>query len=76
MTCPRPRAPQKAAALVNILQLREGERVQSVLATRDYSEGRYLLFATPLAAIVKKTEFAAYNTTDQRRGIIAIKIRD
>jgi DNA gyrase subunit A len=36
----------KGRALVNILPLREGERVQSVLATRDYSEGRYLLFAT------------------------------
>ena len=26
--------------------LREDERVQSVLSTRDYSEGRYLIFAT------------------------------
>ena len=65
----------KGRALVNILPLREGERVQSVLATRDYSEGRYLLFATR-GGIVKKTEFAAYNTPINADGIIAIKIRD
>ena len=65
----------KGRALVNILPLREGERVQSVLATRDYSEGRYLVFATR-DGIVKKTEFQAYNTPINADGIIAIKIRD
>ena len=65
----------KGRALVNILPLREGERVQSVLATRDYSEGRFLVFATR-AGIVKKTEFGAYNTPINADGIIAIKIRD
>ncbi len=65
----------KGRALVNILPLREGERVQSVLSTRDYSEGRYLLFATR-GGIVKKTEFLAYNTPINADGIIAIKIRD
>jgi DNA gyrase subunit A len=57
------------------LPLRDGERVQSVLSTRDYSEGRYLLFATR-KGLVKKTEFAAYNTPINADGIIAIKIRD
>ena len=65
----------KGRALVNILPLREGELVQSVLSTRDYSEGRYLVFATR-GGIVKKTEFAAYNTPINADGIIAIKIRD
>jgi DNA gyrase subunit A len=65
----------KGRALVNILPLREGERVQSVLSTRDYSEGRYLVFATR-AGIVKKTEFGAYNTPINADGIIAIHIRD
>jgi len=65
----------KGRALVNILPLREGERVQSVLSTRDYSEGRYLVFATQ-AGIVKKTEFAAYITPINADGIIAIKIRE
>jgi DNA gyrase subunit A len=65
----------RGRALVNILPLREDERVQSVLSTRDYSEGRYLLFATR-DGIIKKTEFSAYNTPINADGIIAINIRD
>src|SRR5579863_7265041 len=65
----------RGRALVNILPLREGERVQSVLSTRDYSEGRYLVFATR-GGIIKKTEFGAYNTPINADGIIAINIRD
>src|SRR5579875_2151810 len=34
----------KGRALVNVLPMREGERVQSVLSTRDFTEGRYLVF--------------------------------
>src|SRR6202042_1522532 len=51
----------KGRALVNLLPLREGERVQSVLSTRDFNEGKYLVFATRNGT-VKKTEFGAYNT--------------
>jgi DNA gyrase subunit A len=65
----------KGRALVNLLPLREGERVQSVLSTRDFSESRYLVFATR-NGIVKKTEFIAYNTPIRADGIIAINIRD
>jgi DNA gyrase subunit A len=65
----------KGRALVNILPLREGERVQSVLSTRDFSEGKYLIFATR-KGLVKKTEFLAYNTPIKADGIIAIKIND
>jgi DNA gyrase subunit A len=64
----------KGRALVNLLQLAEGEHVQSVLATRDFSEGRYLVFATR-NGLVKKTEFPAYNTPLKERGIIAVHIR-
>jgi DNA gyrase subunit A len=65
----------KGRALVNLLPLREGERVQSVLSTRDFAEGRYLVFATR-KGMVKKTEFGAYNTPIKADGIIAINIRD
>ena len=65
----------KGRALVNLLPLREGERVQSVLSTRDFSESRYLVFATR-DGVVKKTEFIAYNTPIRADGIIAINIRD
>ena len=36
----------KGRALVNILPLREGERIQAVLSTRDFTETKYLVFAT------------------------------
>jgi DNA gyrase subunit A len=65
----------KGRALVNVLPLREGERVQSVLSTRDFNEGKYLVFATR-NGMVKKTEFGAYNTPIKADGIIAINIRD
>ena len=54
----------KGRALVNILPLREGERVQSVLATRDFTEGKYLVFATR-KGIVKKTD--SWPTTRRSR---------
>ena len=65
----------KGRALVNVLPLREGERIQSVLSTRDFTEGRYLVFATR-QGVAKKTEFLAYNTPIKADGIIAINIRD
>ena len=65
----------KGRALVNLLPLRDGERVQAVQATRDFNEGRYLVFATRKGQI-KKTEFGAYNTPIKADGIIAISIRE
>jgi DNA gyrase subunit A len=65
----------KGRALVNILPLREGERIQAVVSTRDFSETKYLVFATRNGT-VKKTELGAYNTPIKADGIIAINIRD
>jgi DNA gyrase subunit A len=65
----------KGRYLGNVLPLREGERVQSVLATRDFTESDYLVFATRRGT-VKKTEFLTYNTPIKADGIIAINIRD
>jgi DNA gyrase subunit A len=65
----------KGRALVNILPLREGERVQSVLSTRDFGESKYVVFATR-KGMVKKTELLLYNTPIKADGIIAINIRD
>jgi DNA gyrase subunit A len=65
----------KGRALVNVLPLREGEFVRAVLSTRDFTEGKYLVFATKKGQI-KKTEFLAYNTPIKADGIIAINIRD
>jgi DNA gyrase subunit A len=65
----------KGKALVNVLPLRDGEKVTAVIPTRDFSENKYLVFATS-KGLVKKTEFKAYNTPIRADGIIAIKIRD
>ena len=65
----------KGRALVNVLPLRDGEKVMAVIPTRDFKEARYLAFATA-RGLVKKTEFLAYNTPIRADGIIAIKVRD
>jgi DNA gyrase subunit A len=65
----------KGRAIVNLLPFRQGERVQAVIATRTFEEARYLVFATR-KGMVKKTEFASYNTPLKADGIIAIKLRD
>ncbi|MGB7587206.1 MAG: DNA gyrase subunit A [Solirubrobacterales bacterium] len=65
----------KGSALVNLLPLREGERVMAVIPTRDFKEGKYLAFATA-KGLIKKTEFLAYNTPIRADGIIAIKVRE
>ncbi len=65
----------RGKALVNVLPLRDGEKVMAVIPTRDFSEGKYLAFATA-GGLVKKTEFTQYNTPIRADGIIAIKVRD
>jgi DNA gyrase subunit A len=65
----------KGRALVNVLPLRQDEKVRAVIETRDYGEGRYLLFGTR-NGVVKKTEFKAYDTVLRADGIIALKVRE
>ncbi len=64
----------KGQALVNVLPLRDKERVMAAIPTRDFKEDKFLVFATA-QGLVKKTEFAAYDTPIRADGIIAIKIR-
>ncbi len=64
----------RGKALVNVLPLRDHERVMAVIPTRDFSEGQFLAFATA-KGLVKKTEFVKYNTPIRADGIIAIKVR-
>src|SRR4051794_3054735 len=65
----------KGRALINILPLRDNERIESVLSTRDFTEAAYLVFATR-KGVIKKTPFPDYNTPIKADGIIAINIRD
>jgi DNA gyrase subunit A len=67
----------KGKHIVNLLPLRQDEKICAVINTRNFdeSEGKYLILGTR-AGIVKKTLFASYNTKLKADGIIAIKIRD
>jgi DNA gyrase subunit A len=65
----------KGRAIVNLLPFRQDEQVKTVIKTRDFSEAKYLVLATR-QGIVKKTEFAAYNTPLKSEGIIAVNLRD
>ena len=64
----------RGRALVNVLPLKEKEQVMSVIPTRDFSEGKFLVFATS-KGMVKKTPFKDYDTPIRADGIIAINIR-
>jgi DNA gyrase subunit A len=65
----------KGRAIVNLLPFRQDESVRAVIATRDFKEAKFLVFATK-GGVVKKTEFLAYNTPLRADGIIAIKMRE
>jgi DNA gyrase subunit A len=64
----------KGRAIANFLPFREGETIRAVIATRDFKEADYLVFATK-KGIVKKTRFEEYNTPLKADGIIAINLR-
>ncbi len=64
----------RGTALVNLLPLDPGERIEALIDTRDFPADRYLFFATR-AGQVKKTNFAEYDKS-RREGFIAINLRD
>ncbi len=64
----------RGLALVNLLPLVEGERIQAVIDTRDYETKRFLFFATRQGR-VKKTLFNAYDSS-RRDGLIAINLNE
>jgi len=64
----------RGTAIVNLLSMAPGERVQAIIDTRDYETSRFLFFATK-RGMVKKTRFTEYDTS-RRDGLIAINLRD
>ena len=64
----------RGKALVNLLQLEEGERPAAFLATKDFPEDRFVMFATK-DGTVKKTALAAYSNV-RAVGIIAINLEE
>ena len=65
----------KGRAMTNLLPFTQDEQVKTVIRTRDFSEAKYLVLATR-KGIVKKTEFAQYNTPLKSEGIIAVNLRE
>jgi DNA gyrase subunit A len=72
---PRMGRAAKGRHVANLLPLDQGERIATVIATKDFAEAEYLLFATK-NGIVKKTAFGDYNTPLKNDGIIAINLAD
>ena len=72
---PRMGRTAKGRHIANLLPLAQGEHIASVLATKEFDEAEYLLFATR-NGIVKKTRFLEYNTPLKSDGIIAINLAD
>jgi DNA gyrase subunit A len=64
----------RGKAIVNLLDLKRGERVATTLSVRDFMEGKYVVMATK-KGLVKKTELEAYSHP-RSTGILAIKIRE
>ena len=65
----------KGRALVNLLPLVPGEEVKAVIATKDFRDADYLVFATR-KGLVKKTAFSEYDTRLRADGLIAINLRE
>jgi DNA gyrase subunit A len=64
----------RGTALVNLIALQPGERIQAIIDTRQYEEGRYLFFCTA-KGVVKKTLMSEYDSS-LRTGLIAINLRE
>ncbi|GAB5402471.1 MAG: DNA gyrase subunit A [Aureliella sp.] len=65
----------RGRAVVNLLNLEEGEQIAECVAVRDFDlPGHFLMMATK-DGLVKKTPLDAYSRP-KRGGIIAIKLRD
>jgi DNA gyrase subunit A len=72
---PELRRDSRGRAIINLLELAEGEEIANCLAIRDFkAPDHYLLMATR-NGLIKKTPLAAYGRP-MKKGIIAIKLRE
>jgi DNA gyrase subunit A len=62
----------RGKAVINLLELQEGERVATILPVRDFETNRYVVMVTR-KGLVKKTDLMAYGRP-RSGGIIALKI--
>ncbi len=64
----------RGTAIVNLLPLQKGETISAVIATKDFPEDEYLMFATE-HGMLKKTSMDLYDRT-RRDGLIAINLKE
>lgn len=64
----------KGTAIVNLLKLAEGEKIQAMIAVDEFLADNYLIMATK-KGIVKKTSLLEYSRPRQG-GVIGINLRD
>ena len=64
----------RGTAIINLLDLMPGERVQAVIPVNDFEEGKYLLMCTK-SGLVKKTPLVEYENI-RKAGLIAINLKE
>lgn len=64
----------KGRAMSNLLEMQEGEKIDTCLRIQEFSEDQYIFFATQ-NGVVKKTQLSAYKNVNVK-GIRAIGIDD
>jgi len=64
----------RGTAIVNLIPLKAGERVNAMITIRDFDEARYLVFVTKNGT-VKKTLLSEYESS-RKTGLIAISLRE
>ena len=64
----------RGKAIVNLLQVENGENVRALLTVKDFTEAKYVVMATR-AGKIKKTELEAFSNV-RASGIIAIDINE
>jgi DNA gyrase subunit A len=62
----------KGKAIVNLIDISQGEKISSTIPVREFSDNKYLVMATKLG-LVKKTRLAAYGNP-RKGGILGITI--
>ncbi len=72
---PELRRDSRGRAIINLLELAEGEEIANCLAIRDFKAPDHFLLMATRNGLVKKTPLAAYGRP-MKKGIIAIKLRE
>jgi DNA gyrase subunit A len=64
----------KGKAIINMVQVEQGERISALIKVKEFVEGKFLIMATRLG-VVKKTDLMAYGHP-RKGGISAIGLKD